>query len=200
MPVRVLIMSVRVLLLALALAVPAYANAQTAPAPNDGISRILRELERVLSTGDARGFTATGRAGRKHQPGVPRRMAAAGRHARCRAGAAARRNFRGCQRARVRRLCRRADRVRQKCAGRHVSHQSIPRIVRRHRMAHRTAERPDDGARPVSARPSTREAVPDREPRVERGRFRAARSQAASASSPRPTPASRASSFSGAAR
>ena len=41
-------MLVRVLLLALALAVPAYANAQTAPAPNDGVSRIMRELERVL--------------------------------------------------------------------------------------------------------------------------------------------------------
>jgi hypothetical protein len=47
-----------VLLLALALAVPAYANAQTVPAPNDGISRMLRELERVLSTGDARAYAA----------------------------------------------------------------------------------------------------------------------------------------------
>jgi hypothetical protein len=49
---------VRVLLLALTFAVPAYVNAQTSPAPNDGISRILREIERVLSTGDARGYAA----------------------------------------------------------------------------------------------------------------------------------------------
>ena len=48
----------RVFLLALALAVPAYANAQTAPLPNDGISRILRALERVLSTADARAYAA----------------------------------------------------------------------------------------------------------------------------------------------
>lgn len=45
-------------LLALALALPAYANAQTAPAPNDGISGVLRELERVLVAADTRGFTA----------------------------------------------------------------------------------------------------------------------------------------------
>ena len=48
----------RVLLLALALAVPAYANAQTIPAPNDGVSRIMRELERVLMAADARGYAA----------------------------------------------------------------------------------------------------------------------------------------------
>ena len=48
----------RVLLLALALAVPASANAQTVSAPNDGISRILREVERVLTTGDARAYAA----------------------------------------------------------------------------------------------------------------------------------------------
>ena len=48
----------RVWLLALALAVPAYANAQTTPIPNDGISRVMRELERVLLTADQRGFTA----------------------------------------------------------------------------------------------------------------------------------------------
>ena len=48
----------RVFLLALALALPAYANAQTAPASNDGISRVMRELERVLLSADARGFTA----------------------------------------------------------------------------------------------------------------------------------------------
>jgi hypothetical protein len=49
---------VRVLLLALALAMPAYANAQTLPASTDGITRILLELERVLSTGDARAYAA----------------------------------------------------------------------------------------------------------------------------------------------
>ena len=48
----------RVFLLALALALPAYANAQTAPAPNDGISRVMRELERVLLSADERGFSA----------------------------------------------------------------------------------------------------------------------------------------------
>jgi hypothetical protein len=56
---------VRVLLLALALALPAYANAQTVAAPNDGISRILRELERVLTTGDARGYDALTASGAK---------------------------------------------------------------------------------------------------------------------------------------
>ena len=48
----------RVFLLALALVVPASANAQTLSAPNDGISRILREIERVLTTGDARAYGA----------------------------------------------------------------------------------------------------------------------------------------------
>ena len=48
----------RVLLLALALVVPAYANAQSTPASNDGISRIMRELERILSTSDAAGYAA----------------------------------------------------------------------------------------------------------------------------------------------
>ncbi len=48
----------RVLLLALALAVPAYADAQTVPAPNDGVSRIMRDLERVLSTSDSRAYAA----------------------------------------------------------------------------------------------------------------------------------------------
>lgn len=48
----------RVLLFALALAIPAYANAQTTPAPNDGISRVMRELERVLLAADARGYAA----------------------------------------------------------------------------------------------------------------------------------------------
>jgi hypothetical protein len=47
-----------VLLLALALALPAYANAQTTPAPNDGIARIMRELERILSTADSVGYAA----------------------------------------------------------------------------------------------------------------------------------------------
>jgi hypothetical protein len=49
---------VRVFLLALALALPAYANAQITPAPNDGISRVMRELERVLLSADERGFSA----------------------------------------------------------------------------------------------------------------------------------------------
>ena len=48
----------RVFLLALALVMPASANAQTVSAPNDGISRILREVERVLTTGDARAYAA----------------------------------------------------------------------------------------------------------------------------------------------
>ncbi len=48
----------RVLLLALALVLPTSANAQLTPAPNDGISRILREIERALSTGDARVYDA----------------------------------------------------------------------------------------------------------------------------------------------
>ena len=48
----------RVFLLALALALPAYAHAQTAPAPTDGISRMMRELERVLLTADAPGYNA----------------------------------------------------------------------------------------------------------------------------------------------
>jgi hypothetical protein len=47
-----------VFLLALALALPAYAHAQTAPAPNDGISQVLRELERVLLTSDKRAYSA----------------------------------------------------------------------------------------------------------------------------------------------
>ena len=47
-----------VFLLALALVVPASANAQTVSAPNDGISRILREVERVVATGDARAYAA----------------------------------------------------------------------------------------------------------------------------------------------
>jgi hypothetical protein len=44
--------------LALALAVPAYANAQTIPPPNDGVSGILRAIERVLSAGDASAYAA----------------------------------------------------------------------------------------------------------------------------------------------
>jgi hypothetical protein len=43
---------VRAFLLALALVVPALGNAQTTPPQSDGISRVLRELERVLMTGD----------------------------------------------------------------------------------------------------------------------------------------------------
>ena len=71
----------RVVLLALALAFPAYANAQTAPPPNDGVSRILRELERVISTSDARAYSALATAGANTsaefhdewlQPGVTR--------------------------------------------------------------------------------------------------------------------------------
>jgi hypothetical protein len=49
---------VKVVLLAIALALPAYANAQTVPAPSDGVSGVMRELERVLSTADARGYAA----------------------------------------------------------------------------------------------------------------------------------------------
>ena len=71
----------RVFLLALALALPAYAHAQTAPASNDGISRVMRELERVLLTADVRGYDALLAAGAKTsgdfhdewlQPGVTR--------------------------------------------------------------------------------------------------------------------------------
>ena len=55
----------RVFLLALALAVPVSAHAQSTPAPNDGISRVLRELERVLSTGNAKAFDAMLTSGAK---------------------------------------------------------------------------------------------------------------------------------------
>lgn len=46
----------RVFLLALALVLPAYADAQTTPPSNDGISRVMRELERILSTSDAAAY------------------------------------------------------------------------------------------------------------------------------------------------
>ena len=46
----------RVFLLALALVLPAYASAQTAPPSSDGISRLMRELERILSTSDAAAY------------------------------------------------------------------------------------------------------------------------------------------------
>ena len=42
----------RAVLLALALVLPAYANAQTLPPPNDGVSRLMRDLERVIATSD----------------------------------------------------------------------------------------------------------------------------------------------------
>ena len=46
-------------LLALLLALPASANGQVAlPVPNDGISRIMRELERVLTSADTRAYSA----------------------------------------------------------------------------------------------------------------------------------------------
>ena len=48
----------RVLLLALALALPASANAQAVSTPDDGVSGVLRELERVLTTSDVRAFAA----------------------------------------------------------------------------------------------------------------------------------------------
>jgi hypothetical protein len=48
-----------VLLLALVLVMPASANAQiTVPVPNDGISRVMRELERVLTSADPRAYSA----------------------------------------------------------------------------------------------------------------------------------------------
>ena len=71
----------RVVLLALALAFPAYANAQTAPAPNDGVSRVMRELERILIASDARAYAALATSGANTstefheewlQPGVTR--------------------------------------------------------------------------------------------------------------------------------
>jgi hypothetical protein len=74
-----------VFLLAVALLVPAYANAQIISppiaSPNDGISRIMRELERVLSTSDARAYAALAAPGANTseefheewlQPGVTR--------------------------------------------------------------------------------------------------------------------------------
>jgi hypothetical protein len=57
-----------VVLLALALAVPAYANAQTAPAPGDGVFLVMRELERVISTADAPGYAAMITAGANTSP------------------------------------------------------------------------------------------------------------------------------------
>ena len=48
----------RAVLLALALVLPAYANAQTLPPPNDGVSRLMRDLERVIATSDARAYAA----------------------------------------------------------------------------------------------------------------------------------------------
>jgi hypothetical protein len=47
---------VRLFLLAFALGLPAFANAQTTPASTDGISAVLRGLERVLTTGDAKAY------------------------------------------------------------------------------------------------------------------------------------------------
>jgi hypothetical protein len=50
---------VLLLALALALAMPASANAQiAAPVPNDGISKVMRELERVLTTADTQAYSA----------------------------------------------------------------------------------------------------------------------------------------------
>ena len=51
-------MRVLLLTLTLALAVPAFAAAQAAPAVSDGISGVLRELERVLMTGDTSAYNA----------------------------------------------------------------------------------------------------------------------------------------------
>ena len=48
----------RAFLLALALVLPAYANAQTIPPPNDGVSRLIRSLERVIATSDEPGYAA----------------------------------------------------------------------------------------------------------------------------------------------
>ena len=48
----------RAFLLALALALPAYANAQTIPPPNDGVSRLIRDLERVIATSDGSAYAA----------------------------------------------------------------------------------------------------------------------------------------------
>lgn len=48
----------RVLVFALALAIPASANGQSIPAPADGVSGVLRELERVLTTGDEGAYAA----------------------------------------------------------------------------------------------------------------------------------------------
>ena len=51
-------MRVLLLAVALAVAVPAYANAQSTPASGDGVSRVMRELERILSTADAGAYAA----------------------------------------------------------------------------------------------------------------------------------------------
>jgi hypothetical protein len=74
-----------VFFLALTLALPAYANAQVIaappPPPNDGVSRVMRELERVLSTSDAVAYAALATSGANTseefleewlQPGVTR--------------------------------------------------------------------------------------------------------------------------------
>lgn len=71
----------RAVLLALALVFPAYANAQITPPPNDGVSRVMRELERVLAASDDRAYAALVTAGANTseefhdewlQPGVTR--------------------------------------------------------------------------------------------------------------------------------
>ena len=48
----------RAVLLALALVLPAYANAQTLPPSNDGVSRLMRDLERVIATSDQRAYAS----------------------------------------------------------------------------------------------------------------------------------------------
>jgi hypothetical protein len=49
---------VRFVLLALALILPAFAHAQTTLPPNDGIAKLIGELERIVMAADAKGYAA----------------------------------------------------------------------------------------------------------------------------------------------
>ena len=192
----------RVFLLALALARSGVCERPDYP------SAQRRHLTRSCASSSACSLTADARALRR----------AARRAARTRAGILMRS---GCRRASRERWCRNVSAQKlsrsrkglaydvyvdvltefgRNCPGRHVPRPGVSRVGRRDGMAHRAAQRADDGARPVSTGRQSGEAVPDRESRIERGGFRAARAERRRRSSPKPMPASPASSSSGAAR
>ena len=132
---------------------PASANAQTIPPPNDGISGILRAIERVLSTGDARAYAALVTPGANTsdefldewlQAGVTRAVV----QERLRA------EITGVAKGLAYDVY--VDVLTEFGRNARVGTWLI-RVFResseRDRVAHRSTERPDDGARPVSARP-----------------------------------------------